>query len=280
MWDWDFSVWSTYNPIGFGLAIWGLGFLSIVFFLLGTWEAFKRNPLLALLGLIFFPLFLIWVVIEVLVLLEKKRRSDKEDKDFDTRLDWLKDKLKPDKLTPRESLEAIEDRMEARGKSSGWMQGKREKLRALIEENESSDRAKEDIRNQKCGFSRMDIQRVLDTFVTEGYAVQGHMFTFFLSKRENIFVQGALLTDNNELCVLSISSKHSLTNPELLTTNKFKKLISIGWEIPEVENNFSCVVTVRDILDYKVAELLFESLKVFNLNDSEIDCSYEIVYLI
>ena len=36
--------------------------------------------------LIFFPFLIIWVVIEVLVLFDEKRRSDKEDKDFDTRL--------------------------------------------------------------------------------------------------------------------------------------------------------------------------------------------------
>ena len=128
------------------------------------------------------------------------------------------------------------------------------------------------IQKKKREFSQKDIQEVLDIFITEWG--EGSFFNFSISESENIFAQGALNANN---CDLEISSKNVLTNPAILDTHKFKQLILLGWEIPNDDNvNFTCEVTIKDVLEDKVAKLLFESLKVFDLPDDKINVTYEI----
>ena len=128
------------------------------------------------------------------------------------------------------------------------------------------------IQQKKLEFSQKDIQEVLDTFITEWG--DGSFFIFSISESEHIYVQGMLIANN---CHLEISSKNVLINPAILDTHKYKQLILLGWEIPNDDSiNFSCEVTVKDVLEDKVAKLLFESLKVFDLPDDEIIVTYEI----
>ena len=125
------------------------------------------------------------------------------------------------------------------------------------------------INNRKIDFSQKGIQEVLDIFITETDA--GSIFIFSISGSENIYAQGAKGNQNDD-CILEISSKMFITNPEILDKQKYKKLVLLGWKMPDdIHNNFYCEVTVKDILEDKVAKLLFESLKVFDLSTDQID---------
>ena len=60
---------------------------------------------------------------------------------------------------------------------------------------------------------------------------------------------------------------------------KFKKLVSLGWKIPNGEDdNFNLEVSIEDLLEGKVAKLIFETLKVFDLPDGKINCTYDLVF--
>jgi hypothetical protein len=124
-------------------------------------------------------------------------------------------------------------------------------------------------------FSQKDIQEVLDTYITEWG--EGACFVFSITESDNIYVQGYL---NANYCHLEISSRKTLDNPAILDTHKYKQLILLGWGIPNDDcYNFSCEATLKDVLEDKVAKLLFESLKVFDIPDDKINVTHKL-YLI
>ena len=46
--------------------------------------------------------------------------------------------------------------------------------------------------------------------------------------------------------------------------------------MPGEEENFSCEVTYKECLDGKVAKLLYDSLRIFDLPKDQIDVDYEL----
>jgi len=240
---------------------------AVIFFLLikGVVKTFKRQPVVAILCLIFlFPIFAIWAFIELFTGSNNKGANTLfEESDYEIEAE-------------NKAIEAETKALEAQTKA---LEAENKAMEAEIKAGEAEqkewlnrEKSKGDITNRRCEFMQKDIQEVLDTFITEGYAVNGYFFRFFLSERENIFAQGILVSDNT--CRLEISGKDYLTNPYILDIYKFKKLVSLGWKIPYEGGNFNSEVLIKDVLEDKVAELLFESLKVFDLPEGKIDCKW------
>ena len=126
---------------------------------------------------------------------------------------------------------------------------------------EADNTAEEEIYGQG-EFSEKGIQEVLDKyFFLESEA---EFFVYNISESANLFVQGYRNEVNN--CGLEIIGKSNLCNPEILDSHKYKKLILLGWKAPVEGWHFTFEVTVKDCLDGKVASLLIELLKIFDLS--------------
>ena len=117
-------------------------------------------------------------------------------------------------------------------------------------------------------LSEKHIQTVLDLFLGN----EEGSFVCSISDSENLYVQG-YRNDGGD-CVLELTGKANLANPDILDSHKYKKLILLDWEAPQGEN-FNRVATVKDCLDGKVAKLLLESLNIFDLSEGQINVSYE-----
>jgi len=100
-------------------------------------------------------------------------------------------------------------------------------------------------------------------------------FVFNFSTSENIYVQG--IRSGKNTFHIELSSQHYLVNPNILDKSKFRKLIKLGWNIPEdSDSNYYYLVSVKEIFKENVSKNLFESLKVFGLSQNKIDAMYEI----
>ena len=122
-------------------------------------------------------------------------------------------------------------------------------------------------------LSEKGIQEVLDNFIPKSEEVGSH-FIYTISGSENIYAQGFRIEDNNYS--IEVTGKNYLTNPDIIDTQKYKELILLGWNVPDEGENFNCEVTVKDCLDGKTAKLLFESLKLFDLSEDQINVYYVI----
>jgi len=121
-------------------------------------------------------------------------------------------------------------------------------------------------------FSQECIQSVLENLVLE---MPDGFFVFSFSSEENIYVQG-IKSDKNEYLV-ELSSQYYIANPNILDKSKVKKLIELGWNIPEDSNsNYYYLVSVKEIFKENVSKNLYESLKVFGLPQNKIDVRYRI----
>ena len=252
---------------------------AVIFFLLikGVVKTFKRQPVVAILCFIFlFPIFAIWAFIELFTgSINKGANALFGESDYETETTKDRMELMEIEALTKELAELEAENKELAELEAAHIEAENKGLAELEAAQINRELLKEDKTAGFCEFTQKDIQKVLDIFITGGYAVNGP-FHFVLSERENIYAQGFLVSDNT--CRLEISGKDYLTNPYILDIYKFKKLVSLGWKIPDEEGNFNSEVTVKDVLEDKVAELLFESLKVFDLPDSKIDCTYDLVF--
>ena len=226
---------------------------AVIFFLLikGVVKTFKRQPVVAILCLIFlFPIFAIWAFIELFTgSINKGANALFGESDYET--ETTKDRME---LMEIEALTKELAELEAENKELAKLEAENKELAKLeaahieaenkgLAELEAAQINRELLKEDKtagvCEFTQKDIQKVLDIFITGGYAVNGP-FHFVLSERENIYAQGFLVSDNT--CRLEISGKDYLTNPYILDIYKFKKLVSLGWKIPyeEIFRNFIC----------------------------------------
>ena len=69
--------------------------------------------------------------------------------------------------------------------------------------------------------------------------------------------------------------KSYLTNPDILDGIKLEIMSSYGWSCISKENeNFSCKMKIKDCLNDRLAELIFISLKVFDIPEHQILPTY------
>jgi len=237
---------------------------AVIFFLLikGVIKTFKRQPVVAILCFIFlFPIFAIWAFIELFTGSNNKGANTlfgESDYENEAEIKALEAESK--------ALEAENKALEAEIKA-----GEAEQKEWLNRKN-----SKEGITKQRCEFSQKDIQEVLDTFITEGYAISGNFF-FEVSESEGVNLQGFKVSDDT--CLIEINGSVIRANSDNFDIKKFKKLVSLGWKIPNGEDDgFYLEVTIEDFLEDKFAKLLLESLKVFDLPDSRINCNYDLVF--
>ena len=123
-------------------------------------------------------------------------------------------------------------------------------------------------------FSQEKIQEILDKHMTDDDA-DGY-FIYRISEMENIYVQGYQNHQSGEFH-LELTGKNILTNPDILDTEKFKKLIALGWKNPRGKENinFNRESSTQDWLDGKMAKFLYDSLRIFDLSADQIDVQYE-----
>ena len=248
---------------------------AVIFFLLikGVVKTFKRQPVVAILCLIFlFPIFAIWAFIELFTGSNNKGTNALSgESNYE-----IKAKIK----AMEAENEAIEAKIKAQEAEIKAIEAENKVMEAEnkadeLEQKEWLNRkkTKEDIIKQSCFFFQSHIQEVLDAFITEGYAISG-FFIFNVSESEGVYAQGVKVSDDT--CIIQISGSEIRTNSDNFDIKKFKKLVSLGWKIPNGEDdNFNLEVSIEDLLEGKVAKLIFETLKVFDLPDGKINCTYD-----
>jgi len=198
---------------------------AVIFFLLikGVIKTFKRQPVVAILCFIFlFPIFAIWAFIDLFTgSINKGANTLGGESDYENEAEI-------------KALEAEGKALEAENKA-----GEAEQKEWLNRKN-----SKEGVTKQRCEFSQNDIQEVLDTFITEGYAISG-FFIFYVSESEGVFAQGVKVSDDT--CLIEISGSVIRANSDNVDIKKFKKLVSLGWKIPNGEDvNYNLEVTIED----------------------------------
>ena len=123
-----------------------------------------------------------------------------------------------------------------------------------------------------CDFSENSIQGLLEIFISDK-GVNSTYFIYTISEEENIYVQGIWSDKNSfEEINLELVGKKYLTNPDIFDNYKLEKIISYGWN-HDLEN-FSRTMEVQDCLSGHLAELIFVSLKVFDIPEYQINPHY------
>tara|TARA_B100001123_G_C14823267_1_gene833121 strand:- start:7 stop:498 length:492 start_codon:yes stop_codon:yes gene_type:complete len=121
-------------------------------------------------------------------------------------------------------------------------------------------------------FSQRCIQSVLENYIINKST---GFFTFSVSSRENVYVQG--YTSEQNVINLELVSKNYLTNPNILDKDKFIKLLRMGWVVPvKKDSNYTFSTNLGDVFNNNVSKFLYDSFKVFALTQDKIDVSYRI----
>ena len=136
----------------------------------------------------------------------------------------------------------------------------------------------------RCEFSLESIQYILNEFIGDE-GINSEHFIYEISESENIYVQGMWVGDADIIGKLKLElvGKSFLTNPEKLDNVKLEKIISCGWNSNSgVEENFICEMKTQDCMgnhlapgEYNLgAKIIFDSLKVFDLQEHQIIPTY------
>lgn len=129
-------------------------------------------------------------------------------------------------------------------------------------------------------FSKEKLQELLEQYVYDAHISKdtSPRFLYSISDDENIYVQSYTVDGSSGqlLFVWEATSKKYLTNPDFIDKERFKKFILLGWNQNGKDENFSCEVTAKECLDGTVAELLYDSLCIFDLPLSQIDVTWDV----
>ena len=129
-----------------------------------------------------------------------------------------------------------------------------------------------------CEFSIETIQYLLNTLIGDEGVNSTH-FIYKLSESENIYAQCVSNHNDFGTYIVEIVGKYNLTNPDILDDDKLEKLFSYGFDrtyyASGLDNeNFRSIMTVEDCLNGHVSEIIFNSLKVFDIPEHQITPSY------
>ena len=129
-------------------------------------------------------------------------------------------------------------------------------------------------------FSKENLQELLEQYVYDAHIseVDPSRFLYSISDVENIYVQSYIIDGSSGQLLFGweVTSKHYLTNPDILDKKRFKKFILLGWNQNAKEENFSYEATAKECLDGTVAQLLYDSLCIFDLPLSQIDVTWDV----
>ena len=127
------------------------------------------------------------------------------------------------------------------------------------------------------------IQKILDEY-NKAISSEGSLGKYFIidiSKRHNLFVQARqqyeVDEDDNvtwlDIHELEMTGQEYLTAPELLTKNRIDNMHKFGWSIEFLSGNFSIQVTSDELSNGTVAELIYDSYKIYEIPEKLINKS-------
>jgi len=126
------------------------------------------------------------------------------------------------------------------------------------------------------------IQKILDEYnktISSEESI-GKYFIIVISKRHNLFVQARqqFEVDDDDATWLDIhdlqmTGQEYLTAPELLTEKRVDSMHRYGWTKDFIDGNFSIQVTTEDLTNGTVAELIYDSYKIYEIPEKLINKS-------
>ena len=135
----------------------------------------------------------------------------------------------------------------------------------------------------KTDFSEDAIQNIIDEFIfnaSQSSDVEKYMrFTYEISQSENIGVQvlAPEFTGESETLLLNLVGA---SRTDSLDKTKFKKLILLGWETSDdvLAAELSCKKSFHESLKGNTAKFLYDSFKIYNIPEEELQCSYSLCF--
>ena len=134
-------------------------------------------------------------------------------------------------------------------------------------------------------LTKETIQNILDDYnkAISSEESLGKYFIINISKRHNLYVQARQQYELDEddddnvtwldIHELEMTGQKHLAAPELLTKKRVDNMHKFGWTIGWLSENFSIQVTTDGLSNGTVAELIYDSYKIYEIPEKLINKS-------